>query len=332
MTGSYDCEVFAADALRVTWGINEGAVMAAPASLQLGDTYLLSAAARPLALRLTVSDGTAAPRLAGMDANSTTLCALTRDAPVVVHARLRLMSADGDSVNVLLLGCCGHWLVLPLNPLRLGGSFTLIEIDREACDLRVGELVTSCFAAGTRVTLGDGSLRPVEQLVPGDLLRTRDHGAQTLRWVGRVTRRAQGVFAPVVFPVGSLGNLGALSLGPLQRIFLYQRGEKRLGTRPEVLLQARCLVDGTHVIQRETGYVDYFSLVFDMHQIIYAEGVPVESLLVSRATLDRLPDQLAGSLADRFPHLDQHAHFAEPVPDNLLTPDQRAAILRQKGV
>ena len=83
-------------------------------------------------------------------------------------------------------------------------------------------------------------------------------------------------------------------------------------------MQARHLVDGTRVQQREGGFVTYHALVFEDHQIIYAEGVPVESMLVSRATVARLPDDFAQDLSARFPHLNQRAHFAQDLPTGTL--------------
>lgn len=41
----------------------------------------------------------------------------------------------------------------------------------------------ACFCAGTLIETPDGPV-PVESLVPGDLVITRDHGPQPLRWIG----------------------------------------------------------------------------------------------------------------------------------------------------
>jgi hypothetical protein len=41
-----------------------------------------------------------------------------------------------------------------------------------------------CFVTGTRIATPGGA-RPVETLAPGDLVMTRDHGAQPLLWTGR---------------------------------------------------------------------------------------------------------------------------------------------------
>ena len=336
MAQFYECEVFTAPGLCVTWGINEGDSLGPPDSLCLGDIYTLADTARPMHLRLEIdaplqdrAKRQGARVQARLAADPQPAPGLNAGAEVHVCAELRFMSSDSDLVTALLLACEDTLLLLPLHPLRLGTGYALITLDTQATILRMADLVQGCFAAGVRVAMDDGSLCPVEALATGMQVRTRDHGPQTLRWIGQVTQRAYGVFAPVTFAPGVLGNAGPLTLGPLQRIFLYQRGEDRLGTRPEILVQAHSLVDGATVLQREGGFVTYFSLVFDDHQIIYAEGVPVESMLVSRASVERLPEALAQDLAERFPHLNQHAHFAQDMPGNQMTRDQRRALLGQ---
>lgn len=72
-------------------------------------------------------------------------------------------------------------------------------------------------------------------------------------------------------------------------------------TTSELLVQAQHLVDGETVFIREGGFVDYFSLVFDRHEIVYAEGIPAESLMVSEAVINRLPPELSAEVKARFP-------------------------------
>jgi hypothetical protein len=138
---------------------------------------------------------------------------------------------------------------------------------------------------------------------------TRDHGAQGVRWIGRATLRAVGAFAPVVIAAGTLGNSGDLIVSQHHRMFLYQRQRSADMPTSELLVQARHLVDDKRVFLREGGFVDYFSLVFDRHEIIYAEGVPAESLMVTEAIISRLPPELADEVRLRFPGLSQNQHF-----------------------
>ncbi len=317
----YDCEVFRAEDFCVTWGINEGDGLALPASCCSGDIYTLRTGAPPLMLRLSIDAIITMASDTGI---------VPDESVVTVHGTLRLMSVDGDLLAAMVLEAAEHLFLLPLSPMRPATGYALIGIDEEAAALRMSELVQGCFGPGTRITMGDGSLCPVEGLEIGMVVRTRDHGPQPLRWIGKVTTRAHGPFAPVTIPPGLLGNLGSLTLGPLQRIFLYQRNEERLGSRAEVLVQTQFLVDGVRVLQREGGFATHYSLAFDQHQIIYAEGIPVESLLVSRATVARLPDRLAQDLSTRFPHLNQRAHFAQDLSADLVTKGVRDTLLRQK--
>lgn len=307
----YDCEIFEARAFKAQWGINEGDPLGAPGLLCSGDIYQLT----PDALARTVSFDIAEDTI--------TLAGDAQAGAVTVQAELRLMARDTELVDALVLDVSGTRYLLPLSPLRRDMHYTLIGVDPGQTRLRLSQLVYGCFCTGTRIMAGDGRLVPIEALEAGQSVLTRDSGAQPLLWVGKTTIRAVGLFAPVRLPPGLMGNLGPLVVGPLQRIFLYQRGGLSAQCRSEALIQARHLVDGQRVQQREGGFVTYHALVFENHQIIYAEGVPVESLLVSRATVARLPDDFARDLSKRFPHLNQRAHFAQELSPEAIAARRR---------
>ena len=76
----------------------------------------------------------------------------------------------------------------------------------------------------------------------------------------------------------------------------------------EILIQAKHLVDGRAIRRREGGFVDYYSLVFDRHEVIYAEGIACESLMVNASTLRLIPGDLSEDLRERFPGLTQSQH------------------------
>lgn len=123
-------------------------------------------------------------------------------------------------------------------------------------------------------------------------LLTRDHGPQPIRWIGFQTRRAVGAAAPVRITEGTLNTSRDLRLSPQHRLFIWQRNDE-LGTgRAEVMVKAELLVNGTTVHREEGGHVDSFQIVFDGHEIIYAEGIAVESLLVTGQTRALLPQDL----------------------------------------
>ncbi len=300
-------QVFHADDIFVSHGVNLDEGLALPGAVVMGDIYSLDDRARPLKLLIIRTGEGAAPHVAaGSDVG-------TPGDPVHTQARYTFMGADGTSVDLMLLahgGAGGTALyALPLSPLGTRTDYTLVNIDTAPEEARLADLMCISFARGTMVTMAGGAQRAIESLAPGDKVLTRDHGPQPVRWLGRATLRAVGAFAPVVIAAGTLGNAGDLIVSQHHRMFLYQRKRTSGMATSELLVQARHLVDDDHVFIREGGFIDYFALVFDRHEIIYAEGVPAESLMVNDATVNRLPGELADDVKARFPGLAQVQHF-----------------------
>lgn len=294
--------VFEGAALSVLSGANAGDPLPAPADSICGDYYRLAEGARPLTLPLALGDEGQGGRLAEGSV-------LGRAGDLVAfEGRLTLMAPDGDLVEVLVLRLDARRLALPLSPLRARLTYTLIATDTQPGPIRLADVVAGAFARGTRIALADGRQVPVEDLAPGDSVITRDHAAQPLVWKGAVQLRAEGGFAPVVVQPGVMGNPEPLTVSPHHRLFLYRREAKPMAGAAELLVQARHLVDGRTILRREGGWVEYFSLVFAAHEVIYAEGVPCESLMVCPSTLIRLPEDLASPLRAAFPGLDQRLH------------------------
>ena len=200
-------------------------------------------------------------------------------------------------------------VALPLSPVGPGVDYTLLSVEAAPEGLHLADMLCLSFARGTMITLGTGKQCAIEALQPGTQVLTRDHGRQPVRWIGHTRLRAVGSFAPVVIVAGTIGNAGDLIVSQHHRVFLYQRRRSPGLATAELLVQARDLVDGTTVYLREGGFVDYFSLVFDRHEIIYAEGVPSESLMVNDATVNRLPPEVAAEVKARFPGLAHVPHF-----------------------
>lgn len=309
---AYSAQVFADADLVVHLGANAGDPLRAPAVSVAGDVYRLVRTAQPRRLALSVEDG-------GQPGPARVATGSELGAPgsrVVTEGRLILMAPDGDRAEVLVLRLedLGR-VALPLTPLSAGFDYTLIAADPEPGPFPLAESLAGAFAAGTRIALADGRHRPVEALVPGDLVLTRDHAAQPLRWAGAVRLRATGDFAPVCVLPGVMGNPRALVVSPHHRLFLYRLAAAPLVGSAELLVQARHLVDDQRIIRREGGFVDYYGLVFDQHEVIYAEGIPCESLRVSPAVVTALPEALAAPLRAAFPHLDQRLHVGTDLPE-----------------
>lgn len=307
------CMVFPADAIFVSAGVNQGEPLSLPDEICLGDIYELDHAYP--AERLVVARDSGQARVGPGSAAGIAGAALD------VVSRYTLMGDDGNRVDLLLLRLGGGppaLYALPLSPMAAGVGYALVKAEAAPENAPLADLLCMSFARGTHIALADGNQRAIEDLRAGDRVLTRDHGPQELRWVGHVTLRALGPFAPVVITAGAMGNAGDLIVSQQHRMFLYERRRAPGLPTSELLVQARDLVNGDTIFLRDGAFIDYFSLVFDRHEIIYAEGIPAESLLVTEAVLSCLPRPLAREVAARFPGLSQRQHFGTEAGRHLL--------------
>lgn len=297
----YPAHSYDAAAIRVVAGANQGDAIGGPQDCVPGDVYRLAPDTPAKRLMLAPGGGKTAQRIAsGSDVGAA-------GDRLVMLAILTLLPPDGDRLTIVTVrhDATGAIYALPLSPILPKVEYTLIDIGTDIGNLRLADVICVSFASGTLITLPGGQQKLIEGLRVGDAVLTRDNGPQPVRWIGRATLRAAGGFAPVVIAAGTLGNGNELVVSPHHRIFIYQRGPRRLAGTAEVLVQAKHLVDGDRVWRREGGFVDYYSLVFDRHEIIFAEGIAAESLMVNEDTVRHLPPELAEELQGRFPGLRQ---------------------------
>ena len=134
----------------------------------------------------------------------------------------------------------------------------------------------ACFASGTRIGTDQGEVA-VEKLRVGDCAVTADGAARPIRWIG--TMRVDAARHPrpsTVRPVRIRRDaFGAgrphrdLFLSPDHAIFV-----------EDVLIPVKYLINGTTVRQMpEVADVTYFHVELDRHDVLLAEGLPVESYL-----------------------------------------------------
>ncbi|MEO0913229.1 MAG: Hint domain-containing protein, partial [Pseudomonadota bacterium] len=137
-----------------------------------------------------------------------------------------------------------------------------------------------CFTRGAMIATPEGP-RAIETLAAGDLVITRDHGAQPLRWVGsRRVLAEEPALRPVRIRAGALGQ------GLPERDLVVSRHHGMLVTgwraallfdAGEALVAAVDLVNDSTITLEPAGEVEYFHLLFDAHQIVMAEGAWTES-------------------------------------------------------
>lgn len=159
-----------------------------------------------------------------------------------------------------------------------------------------------CFTPGTRIRTPLGE-RPVETLAPGDMVITADRGAQPLRWVGRRRVTATGRFTPIRIRAGLFDNARDLVVSPQHRILYEGYRAQLLFGHHQVLVPAKHLVDHHEVLEEETDEVTYIHLLFDHHEIVFAEGARTESFHPGHVGLDAILAPAREELFAVFPEL-----------------------------
>jgi hypothetical protein len=134
----------------------------------------------------------------------------------------------------------------------------------------------ACFVSGTEVMTPNGPVA-VENLQAGDLVITRDNGAQPIKWCGRQTMPAAGRFAPVSFAAGRYGATRDIAVSPQHRVLLTGWEAELLFGEPEVLVPAKALIDDRFVRQTPRAQVTYHHLLFGRHEILDSHGLWSES-------------------------------------------------------
>ncbi len=168
-----------------------------------------------------------------------------------------------------------------------------------------------CFAPGTRIATPQGEVA-IDALRPGDMVQTRDDGAQPVEWVGTSQLSAPRLRAlPGLRPVRLRGDaLGAgrpggdLLVSPDHRILLAGPIARALFGEPEVLVAARDLVnDGAVHVDHRVREMTYVHLMLPRHAVIEANGLPCESLHPGDMDLDRLDGTTRRDLLRTRPEL-----------------------------
>jgi hypothetical protein len=167
-----------------------------------------------------------------------------------------------------------------------------------------------CFTPGTMVETLWGPM-PVEDVMVGDKLLTRDNGHQEVRWVGRRDfSAAELVFAPHLCPVriaaGALGNgLPAVDMivSPQHRMLVKGPACDLLFGENEALAAAVHLVGQPGITRVAPRDITYVHVMFEEHEIILADGAWSESFQPGDLTLAGMDDAARAELFEIFPKL-----------------------------
>lgn len=184
-------------------------------------------------------------------------------------------------------------------------SITLNSVSSQntnlVADRQAGNFVP-CFVEGTFLRCESGE-RPIETLAVGDLVETLDHGLQKLRWIGCTEVDAIGDLAPIEFSAGVMGAKEALRVSPQHRMLLTDwRAELHFGVS-DVLVPAKALINDRDIVRRPGGRVRYWHVLFDRHEIVFANGTTSESFHPDAYAMGALSDATRNELVRLFPEL-----------------------------
>jgi hypothetical protein len=173
-----------------------------------------------------------------------------------------------------------------------------------------------CFTPGTRILTPDG-LCLVQNLREGDMVQTKDNGAQEIVWKGARRMTGARMFAmphlrPIRIRMGALGVERPdeqLLVSPSHRMLIQEDEAMALFNTPEILVAAKDLINGkTVTVDVTVPEVTYIHLLLSDHQILWANGVETESFHPASAALTTLGASDRTRLMAQFPDLEFDPH------------------------
>ncbi|MEJ6399080.1 Hint domain-containing protein [Yoonia sp. 208BN28-4] len=178
-------------------------------------------------------------------------------------------------------------------------------------DLSEGSSVI-CLTGGTLIDTPDGP-RVIDDLCVGDLVLTRDNGPQPIRMIhdrrlsGESYRQSRKLW-PVCLQAGSLGfglPRRNLRVSPQHRMLISHIRIGLLFGEDAVFARAKSLAASYEEIYVDSSLTEitYFHLVFDRHEVIFAEGAATESFHPGPEGIANLDADARAELFALFPEL-----------------------------
>jgi len=156
-----------------------------------------------------------------------------------------------------------------------------------------------CFALNTMILTPRGEV-PIESLSPGDMVTTLDNGPQPIAWIGQrhcnfEDLKRDETLRPVLIRKGVLGVQRDLLVSRQHAMLLGQNHFARAIHLAETMQGVR--------VAHGKREVTYFHLMFDAHQVIFAEGAPSESFYPGQMAMQMMSKDARSDLFRHFPRL-----------------------------
>jgi hypothetical protein len=177
-----------------------------------------------------------------------------------------------------------------------------------------------CFTHGALIETPRGQ-KLVENLKVGDAVNVGRGGSKRIRWISssKVDNRTlvrNPKLRPVRITAGALGNglpERDLLVSRQHRMLVRSKVAERMFGTQEALVSAIKLtaLPGIYVDEQAEG-VEYFHILFDQHEIVWAEGALSESLFTGPEALKSIPVAARTELETLFPELCSADYCASP--------------------
>ena len=169
-----------------------------------------------------------------------------------------------------------------------------------------------CFSSDTLIKTPRGAVC-VKDLRIGDSVLTYDHGYQPIQWIGSCRLSdtqldAQPNLKPIRICAGALGPgfpAQDLIVSPQHRVLVSSAIAKRMFDVEQVLISAKKLlpIDGVDVVQDYSDGIEYWHILFHSHEIVWANGMPAETLFVGPEALKAVSSESRAEIEAMFPEI-----------------------------
>ncbi|NHF72236.1 Hint domain-containing protein [Paracoccus xiamenensis] len=245
--------------------------------------------------------------------------------------RAEVLDSEGNVIASKDVYPGGKWKSYYLSvPFPAPGKYTVrfteLGIDDGLGALLDGVRLFVCFAGETNIRTPGGT-KLAREIEVGDLIAT-ERGPKPVRWVGKrklskAEMKAEEKLRPVRISAGALGDgmpKADLTVSRQHRMLIRSPICERMFGTPDALVAAIRLTSLPGVyVDEGAKQVEYVHVLFDEHEIVYAEGAPSESLLLGEQAQKILPPESLEEIRLIFPDLDQKGakmSTAKLVPEN----------------
>jgi len=235
----------------------------------------------------------------------------TAGSPYVISINFTDPSGDPHIEDFYFFQTGGAWYFIP-GP---GSAFTVGSTLGNYQSHTVGwdYADAACFMRGTCIETDQGPIE-VENLRAGMQVLSYDGGAKDLRLVLSRKIPADEIevndhLRPVRIMAGALGAglpKRDLLVSRQHRMLVSSKIAQRMFGQSEVLVAAikLCGLPGIFV-DEQIEEVEYFHLIFEDHEVVFAESAPTESFFICEASLETLNEKARDELFAVLPDLEQ---------------------------